>query len=100
MIHFTCDLCHRAIDCEDEVRYVVRLEVYASLDADADPGEERDHLQEIEDILEGVDDLSDPDVGADVYHQARYDLCSACRKRFVKNPLGRGVAANLDFSNN
>lgn len=100
MIHFTCDMCHRAIDSEDEIRFTVRLEVFASMGPGTDADEERDHLQEIEDILESVDDLEGDAVSSDVYHQARYDLCSACRKRFLKNPLGRGVAANLDFSNN
>ena len=32
MIHYTCDRCKRTINPENELRYVVRLEVYASLD--------------------------------------------------------------------
>ena len=32
MIHHSCDLCKRLIDTEQDVRYVVKIEVYAALD--------------------------------------------------------------------
>ncbi len=101
MIHYTCDSCKRQIDPESELRYVVRLEVYASLDPVEDElQDERDHLQEVQEILERMDDAQDPQIGDDVYHHARYDLCSECRKKYVKNPLARPTAHHLDFSQN
>jgi len=101
VIHFTCDCCKRTLDSERDLRYVVRLEVYASMDVTEEEIEnERDHLQEIQDILEHLDDADDPQIGDDVYQQHRYDLCSDCRKRFVKNPLGRINTTQLDFSQN
>lgn len=100
MIHFTCDYCHRTIDPEHELRYVVRMEVYAALEAaDADGENDRDHLEEIEDILARLADESDPQIGDDVYQHARYDLCGECRQKFLRNPLGRR-SAEFDFSNN
>src|SRR5690606_5482857 len=61
MIHFTCDYCQQTIDPERELRYVVRMEVYAALDvSDADAESDRDHLEEIEDILERLADETDP----------------------------------------
>ena len=101
MIHYTCDCCQRAIDPENEMRYVVRLEVYASLDpTDNELSDDRDHLQELQDILERLDDAEDQEICDDVYHQRRFDLCSECRKRFVQNPLARISASHLDFSQN
>lgn len=101
MIHFTCDCCRRSIDPERDLRYVVRLEVYASLDAtEEELDDERDHLQEIQDILERLDDAEDRQICDDVYQQRRYDLCSECRGRFVQDPLGRFRASQLDFSKN
>ena len=101
MIHYTCDCCKRSIDPESELRYVVRLEVYASLDpTEEDLSDDRDHLQEIQDILERLDDEEDQQLCDDVYHHRRFDLCSECRKRFVDNPLGRVSAHHLDFSQN
>jgi len=100
MIHFTCDGCGRSIDPDEEVRFVVRIECYASLDNDEPRDDDADHLEEIEDILERIEGIDDPAVGEEVYQQARYDLCDGCRQRFLKNPLGRGVAASVKFSNN
>ena len=101
MIHFTCDCCKRTIDTDNGLRYVVRLEVYASLDSnESDLDSDRDHLQEIQDILEELDDTENEQIGDDVYHQTRYDLCSKCRKRFIQNPLGRVTSHELDFSQN
>lgn len=101
MIHFTCDGCGRVIDTDDEMRYVVRLEVYAAFDAeDAEADSSRDHLQEIDEILESMDELEEPTPVDDAFRQVRYDLCCGCRKKFLKNPLGRLTSRNIGFSNN
>jgi hypothetical protein len=101
MLHYTCDSCKRLINTERELRYVVRVEVYAALDPTLDESEdERDHLQEIQDIIERLDDADDEQISDDVYHQKRYDLCSECRARYVKNPLGRLAMQELGFSQN
>jgi len=101
MIHYVCDCCKRPINPTQELRYVVRLEVYASLNPEEDAvDDDRDHLQEIQDILEQLDDAQDQQIGDDVYHHARFDLCSDCRKRYVKNPLGRLGLHQMGFSKN
>jgi hypothetical protein len=101
MIHYTCDCCKRRIDATDELRYIVRLEVYAALDPLEDEADDdRDHLQEIQEVLERLDDPREEDVCDEVYHQERFDLCSNCRQQFVQNPLGRPAPTQLDFSKN
>ncbi|TWU26106.1 hypothetical protein [Bythopirellula polymerisocia] len=101
MIHYTCDCCQRPIDAEIDPRYVVRMEVYAALETAEDEGDnDRDHLQEIQDILESLDDSLDGHVDDEVYRHVRFDLCGECRNRFVKNPLGRAMSQQLDFSKN
>ncbi len=102
MIHFTCDCCKRLIDLDHEVRYVVRMEVFAAADGgDTSMDDDRDYLQEIEDML-NRDDMADEveEVEDELYQQARFDLCAECRDRFVSNPLGRIAAVELGFSNN
>lgn len=101
MIHYTCDACRRAIDTDSEPRYVVRLEVYAAVDEDGDRlADDADHLQEIEDLLDGVEDLDGDDADPTLYKQVRYDLCEACRERFLSNPFGRNVGRSIGFSKN
>jgi hypothetical protein len=103
MIHYSCDVCQCPLDPEHDLRYVVRVEVYTAVsDGPAAIDEDRDHLEEMQDILERLDDLA-PDVeqlGDDVYQQLRFDLCSECRKKFLRDPLGRRLAGQLDFSKN
>ena len=99
MIHYTCDSCQRRIDGADELRYIVRLEVYAALDPTAETEDDRDHLQEIQEVLERLDD-GEEGVCEEVYQQRRFDLCSECRQRYVSDPLGRKVLSQIDFSDN
>lgn len=100
MIHYTCDCCKRPL-ADDDLRYVVRMEVYAAFDQSPfqECDDDRDHLQEIQDILQRAEE-SDEEVAPEVYDQMRFDLCSDCRKKFVKHPLGRELADFVEFSKN
>ncbi len=102
MIRYSCDLCKRELDPQDSLRYVVKIEVYAALDPSAAGADEedRDHLEEIQDILERLEDSVNESIGDDVYQQLRFDLCPECRKRFIRNPLGRKTAKAFGFSTN
>jgi hypothetical protein len=100
MIHFVCDVCKRSIDSED-VRFVVRMEVYAAPDPTGGEREDdRDHLSEIHESLERLEDGDDCELDAGASQQLRFDLCEACRKNFLLDPLGRRIAQPLDFSKN
>lgn len=103
MIRYSCDLCKRDLDPQDDLRYIVKMEVYAAFDpaSAGDDSDDRDHLEEIQDILERLEDTSNDQIGDDVYQQLRFDLCPECRRRFIKNPLGRETAAKaFGFSSN
>ena len=102
MIRYSCDVCKRDLDPDEDLRYVVKMEVYAAFDPMAvdEEDEDRNHLQEIQDILERLEDSQNDQIGDEVYQQLRFDLCPNCRKKFVKNPLGREVAKVLGFSEN
>ena len=102
MLRYTCDLCGRDLDSQNDLRYVVRMEVYAAFDPlrTDESEDDRDHLQEVQDIIERMEDAECDQIGEDVYQQMRFDLCPECRKRFIKNPLGREVAKLCEFSEN
>ena len=101
MIHYSCDCCKRVLD-RDDLRYVVKMEVYAAFDPSAtdEAGDDRDHLQEIQEMLQRAEDVADEQIGSDVYEELRFDLCPECRKKFMKNPLGREAAKLFEFSKN
>ncbi len=100
MIHYMCDCCKRVLE-SDYLCYVVKMEVYAALDLPSayDLEDDRDYLQEIQDILASSEDANDPRISDDVYEHLRFDLCPDCRKKFTKNPLGRGHK-QFNFSKN
>ena len=102
MMQYSCDLCKQPLDPRDDLRYVVKLEVYAAFDSMQldDHDEDCDHLEDLQDILEQSDEAVGEQLGDDVYQQMRFDLCPDCRKRFLKNPLGRKAAEHRDFSKN
>ena len=102
MIRYCCDLCKRELDPEQDLRYVVKTEVYAAFDPMMvdETDDDRDHLQEIQEILECMEDVESDQIGEDVYQQMRFDLCSACHKKFLMNPLGQETARAFNFSEN
>ena len=69
------------------------------LDAD-ELEDDRDHLLEIQEILERLDDSDSDLIGDDVYQKRRFDLCPECYRQFIKNPVGRETPAHLGFSQN
>jgi hypothetical protein len=101
MIHYTCDMCKRELDPTEDLRYVVKMEVYAAMDPAGDAADDdRDHMEEIQEIIARIEDDNDPNLGEDVYQQVRFDLCPECRRKFLKDPLGLEPAKAFQFSAN
>lgn len=101
MIRYICDLCKRDLDPEEDLRYVVKMEICAAFDpVSVEEDGDRDHLQEVQEALERLEDAEDDQIGDDIYQQLRFDLCPECRRKFLRNPLGRESLSILDFSEN
>lgn len=102
MIHYTCDRCKRLLDPTEDLRYVVKMEVYAAMDpAGADSIEDdRDHLLEVHQILECYEDDQNESVSDHIYQKRRYDICPECHRKFISNPLAREQATQFGFSQN
>jgi len=102
MIRYSCDRCGKDLDSETDLRYVVKMEIYAAVEplCEADLEDDRDHLLEIHEILERMDDAENEAIGNDVYQTVRKDLCCDCYKKFIRNPLGRERLTQLGFSQN
>lgn len=86
-----CDRCGKALLVGESVRYEVKIEVKAAYD----PMEvTRDDLDqdlnaEIRRLIDRMKDM-DPQVLEDqVYKAMTFDLCMACQKGFIANPLAR-----------
>jgi hypothetical protein len=102
MIHYSCDRCKRRIDPAKEIRHVVRVEVQAVLEPllDDDLEDDRDHLVEIDDLLDAMDLDEDEFLQDDLPQQLRFDLCAECYRRYIRDPLGLEPSLNVGFSSN
>ena len=101
MIHYSCDRCKREINSDQDLRYIVRVEIEAA--NDYIPGEvvdDMDHLQDVEELLESNDEYGSSALGEELYQRKRYDLCSDCYRHFMKNPLGKETSLPFGFSKN
>ena len=104
MLHYSCDVCKRPINTATDIRHVVKIEVFPAVEDHAavtdDGGDDAaGHLEEMQNLLERLDE----DDLANLEESTRsllFDLCDACRQRFLKNPLGMKSGTTLDFSNN
>jgi hypothetical protein len=106
MLHYSCDVCKRPINLATDVRHVVKIEVFPAVEDaacgchdEADGESDADHLEDVQDLLERLDD-GDGGRLEDATRSLRFDLCDACRQRFVKNPLGMKSGKQFDFSKN
>lgn len=100
MVHYTCDLCGQTLS---DQRFIVKLEILPApengtlTEADLDA----DHLEDLADMLE-ESELDDGIDEADPFssHYKQFDLCAACRRQYLQDPLGRGPRRRLKFSGN
>jgi len=101
MVRITCDGCGKEVH-PGQNHHVVKIEVFASNDftglteADLD----QDHVDAMGEMLRQLDDSNDSMEPEPIQQQLRYDLCGDCRKRYLRDPLGKDVAAKLLFSKN
>ncbi|MFO0877381.1 MAG: hypothetical protein U0840_08395 [Gemmataceae bacterium] len=102
MLHVSCDGCGKELGHGDK-HHIVRIEVYMA----ADPTElteadlDQDHLEAVAEVLREIDASGETPAELEAPSQRlRYDLCSSCRTRYLRDPLGKEAAPKLHFSQN
>lgn len=84
-----CDACQEPLLVDSQVRYVVKIEVYAAYDpleiteddlAGATP--ERMHR-----LIQSMQDSDQTELNDQVYQALQYDLCPPCRRRYLADPI-------------
>src|SRR5262249_34290215 len=89
MNHLTGDLCGKECEAEEEVRNEVRSEVKAAYDHLCLGAEDlnKDYRAEISKVLRQLEGLSTPEAQDQVFRAFDFDLCAACQRHYVENPL-------------
>jgi hypothetical protein len=102
MDRLTCDRCGKPLLVGEAVRYEARIQVYAAYDPLELTADDlaRDHQAEIRALLDRMRDMDPQELEDSVFKEFRLDLCMACQRRFLRDPLGRdalgGQAAKPD----
>lgn len=91
----TCDVCGKALLVDQPVRYEVRIEVYAAYDPlELTPDDlTRDHRAAIRRLLARMEAMDPQELEDSVHKAFRFDLCPACQRRYLRDPLRLGAAA-------
>lgn len=100
MLHFSCDMCGKDMAPDTDRRYVVKMEVFAAHDPHelTESDLDSDHLESLSELLQQLDESEELDVPP-TYKQIRYDLCTECHKKFLRDPLSK-ESHKFDFSEN
>lgn len=102
MVHYSCDLCGKELTSTRDSRYVVKMAVYAGFDPNEITEEDldEDHMEAIAEILQREEGVRPEELELQKFKGFRFDLCSCCHEKFVKDPLGRDLQRSLNFSEN
>ena len=84
-----CDLCGKTLMADEDVRYVVRIEVFAA----ADPMElteedlKKDLRKALRELIVRMERM-DPEKAQDsVYRSFHFELCPACQKEYLEGSV-------------
>ena len=91
MIRYKCDICGKELAATGTGRYIVQVEVYAAESpiefTEQDLG--RDTRAEMRDLIDQLSRANPDDIEDQTYRRFRFDLCAACQRDYLKNPLPR-----------
>ena len=87
----SCDICDKSLLIDEDVRYVADIRVYAAYDplelTQADLA--RDRTREIQRLIEQIEAMSEERLQDGVYRRFTFDLCPACQRKYLQDPLGK-----------
>ncbi len=94
----SCDGCGAGLLIEEDVRYVVKVEVYAAYDplelTRADLA--RSPGTEVARLIEEMKGMDPRELEDQVYRKFQFDLCPRCQRAYLKDPLRLGKAGGED----
>lgn len=97
---YRCDGCGVEIQ-KGNLRYTLSIDIRAAYDKQEIGLTDlvRDHRAELVSLIEKMEDKSSEELEESVYKAFKYDLCPACQRAYIRNPLaffaqaGSGEAA-------
>jgi len=89
MIRYRCDGCGLDLERDGSNHYILKVEAFAAAGKLEFTKQdlEKDHEAEIRRVISQLEDHSPDDIEDQVYRALRFDLCPACHRRFLAEPL-------------
>jgi len=89
VIRYRCDSCGVDLDRDGSGHFIVKIEAFAAAGKLEFTREElaRDHETEIRELIDNLANRSPDEIEDTVYRSFRYDLCTACHRRFIRSPI-------------
>lgn len=83
-----CDRCGRPLE-KGALRFVAKIQVFAACDRLEISFEDltRDHREEIAQVLQQCEGLTEEELMRDVFVQYCFDLCPACHRAYLDAPM-------------
>lgn len=102
MIHFTCDICGKEMRASEKERFVLHTEIRPAEQAweltEDDLSD--DNLEKVSQLLQKAEDTGEDPFQDNSPIRIRYDLCAACKEKFLRSPFNCKAVAKVTFSDN
>ena len=91
MMRLTCDLCGKTLLIDEDVRYIVNIEVFAAYDPMELTEEDlrKDYRKELQDLVRRLEEMDPQKAQDSVYRKFEFQLCPKCQRKYLEDPLGR-----------
>ncbi|HOL19095.1 MAG TPA: hypothetical protein PLT82_03035 [Candidatus Hydrogenedens sp.] len=88
MKYYKCDGCGKILK-QDELRYRIKIEGMAIYEQNEIHLADliRDHQDEISDLIKKMENMSPDELEEQIYKNFEFDLCPACYKIYIRNPI-------------
>ncbi len=88
----TCDLCGETLLVDSDVRYRVKIDVFAAYDPlEIAPSDlDRDLEGEMAELIGRMKEMNSGELEDQVHRRFEFDLCPPCQRRYLRDPLGLG----------
>jgi hypothetical protein len=88
MVTYICDRCGQTMD-RGRLRYVAKIQVYAAYDPLEISFDDlhKDTKAEIQKLLKQMEGKTEEELMREVYLSFEFDLCPACQKQYIQDPL-------------
>ncbi len=89
--HLTCDLCGKTLLIDEDVRYIVNIEVFAAYDPMELTEEDlkKDLRKELSELVKRMEKLDPEKAQDEVYRRFQFHLCPVCQRKYIRDPLRR-----------